>query len=124
MDNLEALAPETIESDKIKAEDEIKIEEVRSPNGKLMRTCSMKDCQMHGPMVIYDNNEQVAQKLNYEDNVLSGPAEFYQDGVPLMYTQFQNGTINGPATLFNKGIKSAETTFKNGVIEGIFVSFD
>jgi len=110
-------------SKSIKSE-ESKVEEVRAPDGKLMRTYTVQNHQMNGPMIIYDDNERIAQKLNYENNKLSGSAEFYQDGVPLMYSQFQNGVLNGPAILFVDGIKSGETTFKNGVIDGIFASFD
>ena len=75
-------------------------------------------------MITYDENENVAQKLNYENDVLSGPAEFYQDGSPVMYAQFENGVLNGPATFFVNGSKSAETIFKDGVINGVFTSFD
>ncbi len=106
------------------AEEEISIHEERDDSGRLIRTVSMKDNTPHGETVIYDANGNIAYKVNYVDGVLSGAAEFFSDGLPLMITAFKDGKQEGETTFFSNGVKSATVTYKNGLFEGDFTSFD
>lgn len=103
---------------------EIVVQEQKDENGKLVRTISTRGGIPHGETVIYDGDGNVSCKVNYEDGVLSGPAEFFMNGVPLMYTTFKDGKQEGEATFFTNGVKSATAFFKNGLFNGDFTSFD
>lgn len=92
--------------------------------GRLIRSIALKGSIPHGETVIYDEKGSIACKLKYEEGILSGPAEFYSNGSPLMFCTFIDGKQEGEATFFNNGSKSAKAFFKNGVFEGDFTSYD
>lgn len=92
--------------------------------GRTIRSISLKEGIPHGETVIYDSKGNISCKLQYDEGVLSGPAEFYNDGSPLMFCSFKNGKQEGEATFFNNGTKSAKAFFRNGVFEGEFTSYD
>lgn len=69
-------------------EEEITVHEEKDDNGKLIRTVSMKGNTPHGETVIYDANGNVAYKINYVDGILSGPAEFFSNGLPLTINDY------------------------------------
>lgn len=103
---------------------EPKIEEIRDASGKLVRTVSMLNGVLHGPMIGYDEDGNVAQELMYENGVLSGDAKFYTNSQPLMITSFKNGLQEGDAVFFVNGLKSGSVTMKAGKFEGVFTSYD
>ncbi|MDR2766141.1 MAG: hypothetical protein LBB63_01610 [Holosporaceae bacterium] len=100
------------------------LQEIRDPGGKLLKTITMKDGIPNGPMVIYDENGKVSGKLNYDNGILSGPAEFFLSEKPLMLTFFENGLQEGESILFSNGIKVGVANYRCGVLEGAFTSFD
>ena len=103
---------------------EPKIEEIRDANGKLLRTISMLNGILHGPMVGYDEDGNVAQEMMYENGVLSGDAKFYMNTKLLMTTFFKNGLQEGNTEFFVNGLKSGSVTMKEGKFDGIFTSYD
>ncbi|MDR2067641.1 MAG: hypothetical protein LBP41_01470 [Holosporaceae bacterium] len=106
------------------SQSETTVQEIRDPNGRLLKTIAMKNGIPHGEMVIFDENEKTACKLNYENGLLSGPAEFFLAEQPLMLTFFKNGVQEGETTFFSNGVKVGTVNFLNGAFEGEFTSFD
>ena len=104
--------------------EEIVVQEQKDENGKLIRTISTKNGIPHGETVIYDVDGNISCKVNYENGVLSGTAEFFMNGAPLMYTAFKDGQQEGEAIFFTNGVKTATAFFKNGLFNGDFTSFD
>jgi antitoxin component YwqK of YwqJK toxin-antitoxin module len=100
------------------------VQEVKDADGKLLKSISMKDGVPHGETQIFDENGQLANKLNYDSGQLSGPAEFFFAGKPTMIASFANGKLEGEATLFSNGVKVGVTNFKDGLFDGEFTSFD
>lgn len=91
-------------------------EEIKSSDGKLLKTVSMKNGKPNGSTIMYDENGNIAHKLNYKDGVLDGPAEFYQDGELIMSTSFENNEMSGKTTFFMDGVESSAITLKNGTV--------
>lgn len=104
--------------------EDVTIREERDASGKLLRTVTVRNGVPHGETVIYDSDGNVSYKVNYDDGVLSGPAEFFTDNTLIMIAAFANGKLEGDATFFNGGVKVATATFHNGLFEGDFTSFD
>jgi antitoxin component YwqK of YwqJK toxin-antitoxin module len=99
-------------------------QEIRDSNGKLLKIITMKNGVPHGEMIAFDENGKIACKINYENGLLSGPAEFYLAEQPLMLTFFKNGVQDGETTFFSNGIKAGTVNLLSGVFDGEFTSFD
>ncbi|MDR2794349.1 MAG: hypothetical protein LBB12_01055 [Holosporaceae bacterium] len=92
--------------------------------GVLIQSVTLKNGVPDGETLIYDDGGQLTHRLMYENGVLSGPAEFFFAGKPLMNTFFKNGLQEGEAVFFSNGIKVGVAYFKRGLFDGDFTSFD
>ncbi|GHT97183.1 hypothetical protein FACS1894126_0740 [Alphaproteobacteria bacterium] len=100
------------------------VHETRNESGSLISSVTVKNGVPDGETLLYDDQGQLTHRLLYENGVLSGPAEFFLLGKPLMNTNFKNGLQEGEVTFFSNGIKAGVAHFQGGRFEGDFTSID
>lgn len=101
------------------------VHEVKDPNtGALLRVVHMFDGKLHGELIVYDQTENVVNRLNYKNGILDGKAEFFIDQKPLMQTNFKDGLQEGETIIFSLGVKIAVCNYSKGMLEGTFTNFD
>lgn len=76
-------------------------------------------------ILIYENN-QIALKLNYKNNILNGPQlEYFFHGNRKSQKFFKSGKLNGTQYFFHLDPESISRieNYKNGLKHGLFISF-
>lgn len=95
------------------------------PNGQLLSSQPLEEGRLHGEVRTYDAAGHLKNKIVYQRGIPHGPAEFYNNGLPLIQTYFHEGKQHGETTLFNEmGLVREQTQYQWGVKQGKSVVYD
>ena len=85
---------------------------------------TFQDHQLHGPMLVYDDDGHVHRKFDFFQGKLQGIGEFYRKGRIYALVPFEHGEIQGVATYYDQsGSKRMEASYQRGVLNGDMIFY-
>ncbi|MBP9692066.1 MAG: toxin-antitoxin system YwqK family antitoxin, partial [Alphaproteobacteria bacterium] len=78
-----------------------------------------------GESLSYDEKQNLKEKITFHEGLSHGPAEFYKNGQPLMFTQFYKGKQHGETVFFDEaGMVTGRVQYEMGEKHGQSIAYD
>lgn len=92
---------------------------IHADDGSVRHTAALRDGELDGALLSYDDKGQLAQRTEYVSGKRHGSSEIYTDRQLVMRQQFADDLPHGPTTIYGPaGQLSAELQFESGLLQG------
>lgn len=92
---------------------------IHADDGSVRHTAPLRDGELDGALLSYDDKGQLAQRTDYVNGKRQGNSEIYTDNKLVMRQQFTDDVPNGPTTIYGPaGMLAAELQFVIGLLQG------